>query len=285
MRSSSRASAKLDLPEPLRPTTRVRPGPGVRSRVAFGPMPRKPSTVMAAEEGDSRGGGGARRCDCGSLAASARPRRLGVTRGRAFQEAWPARPGLRGRRGRGPTTRPRAWCRRRGASGRGRGGWCQALPLLLPLLGGSAPSRPSRPRPVTGDRDGDCIHHGRGRNGPAGACPASSVCLVPRISSFYGITIAMYFNDHAPPHFHVAYAGWEASFRLSDLAIIEGQVPSRPPGSFGCGPGCMPGNCLRTGRRLGPGCLWTPFQGWSRVRSWSGLVASRRWAASGCASR
>ena len=50
---------------------------------------------------------------------------------------------------------------------------------------------------------------------------------MPRISSFYGITIAMYFNDHAPPHFHVAYTGWEASFRLSDLAIIEGQVPSR----------------------------------------------------------
>jgi hypothetical protein len=50
---------------------------------------------------------------------------------------------------------------------------------------------------------------------------------VPRISSFYGITVAMYFNDHAPPHFHVAYAGWEASFRLSDLGIIEGEVPSR----------------------------------------------------------
>jgi hypothetical protein len=50
---------------------------------------------------------------------------------------------------------------------------------------------------------------------------------VPRISSFYGITVAMYFNDHAPPHFHVIYAGWEASFRISDLAIIEGQVPAR----------------------------------------------------------
>jgi hypothetical protein len=47
----------------------------------------------------------------------------------------------------------------------------------------------------------------------------------------------------------------------------------------------MLANCLRTGRRLGPGCLWTRFQGWSRVRSWSGSVASRRWAASGCASR
>jgi len=50
---------------------------------------------------------------------------------------------------------------------------------------------------------------------------------VPRISSFYGITIAMYFNDHAPPHFHVTYAGREASFRLGDLGIMEGELPSR----------------------------------------------------------
>jgi hypothetical protein len=50
---------------------------------------------------------------------------------------------------------------------------------------------------------------------------------VPRISSFYGITIAMYFDDHAPPHFHVIYAGHEASVRLVDLSIMEGTLPSR----------------------------------------------------------
>ena len=37
----------------------------------------------------------------------------------------------------------------------------------------------------------------------------------------------MYFNDHAPPHFHVFYSGQEASFRLTDLEILEGEVPSR----------------------------------------------------------
>ena len=26
--------------------------------------------------------------------------------------------------------------------------------------------------------------------------------LMPVISRFYGIIIAMYFNDHNPPHFH-----------------------------------------------------------------------------------
>ena len=29
---------------------------------------------------------------------------------------------------------------------------------------------------------------------------------MPTISTFYGILIRMFFNDHAPPHFHVQYA-------------------------------------------------------------------------------
>lgn len=39
------ASAKLDLPLPLRPVTTVRPGPGGSATVRAGPMPRKPCTV------------------------------------------------------------------------------------------------------------------------------------------------------------------------------------------------------------------------------------------------
>lgn len=46
MSAYSRASAKLDLPEPLRPLTTVIPGNGVISNDALGPMPRKPDTVM-----------------------------------------------------------------------------------------------------------------------------------------------------------------------------------------------------------------------------------------------
>jgi hypothetical protein len=33
---------------------------------------------------------------------------------------------------------------------------------------------------------------------------------MPRISTFYGIVIEMYFDDHPPPHFHALYAGEEA---------------------------------------------------------------------------
>ncbi|HBF76754.1 MAG TPA: DUF4160 domain-containing protein, partial [Clostridiaceae bacterium] len=28
---------------------------------------------------------------------------------------------------------------------------------------------------------------------------------MPEISSFYGIKITMYYNDHLPPHFHAKY--------------------------------------------------------------------------------
>ena len=33
---------------------------------------------------------------------------------------------------------------------------------------------------------------------------------MPTLSTFYGIVIQMYWNDHAPPHFHALYAEHEA---------------------------------------------------------------------------
>ncbi len=44
VRATSAASAKLDLPDPLRPTTKVSPGPACSRSAAGGPMPRNPST-------------------------------------------------------------------------------------------------------------------------------------------------------------------------------------------------------------------------------------------------
>jgi hypothetical protein len=35
---------------------------------------------------------------------------------------------------------------------------------------------------------------------------------VPRISAFYGIVIAMYYDDHPPPHFHPKYGEHQARF-------------------------------------------------------------------------
>jgi len=50
---------------------------------------------------------------------------------------------------------------------------------------------------------------------------------MPEISRFLGIVIAMYFKEHAPPHFHAKYGGQRAAFSIQDLRLIEGKLPPR----------------------------------------------------------
>ncbi|HAK96690.1 MAG TPA: transcriptional regulator [Planctomycetes bacterium] len=50
---------------------------------------------------------------------------------------------------------------------------------------------------------------------------------MPEISRFFGIIIAMYYKEHAPPHFHAKYAGQRAAFGIQDLRIIEGHLSPR----------------------------------------------------------
>ena len=50
---------------------------------------------------------------------------------------------------------------------------------------------------------------------------------MPTISTFYGILIRMFFNDHPPPHFHARYGEFEATIDIGTLAIMEGQLPGR----------------------------------------------------------
>ncbi len=47
------------------------------------------------------------------------------------------------------------------------------------------------------------------------------------ISAFYGILIQMYWDEHAPPHFHALYAEHEALIDIGTLAIIRGSLPQR----------------------------------------------------------
>ena len=53
---------------------------------------------------------------------------------------------------------------------------------------------------------------------------------MPRISEFYGIIIAMYDNDHAPPHFHARYGEEEATIALDTFAVLEGELRPRVRG-------------------------------------------------------
>lgn len=50
---------------------------------------------------------------------------------------------------------------------------------------------------------------------------------MPKISEFFGILILMYYNDHAPPHFHARYAEYEALIQISPLGILQGELPPR----------------------------------------------------------
>lgn len=50
---------------------------------------------------------------------------------------------------------------------------------------------------------------------------------MPSISSFYGIFIRMFFNDHAPPRFHVEYGEFKAVIDIVTLQVREGVLPRR----------------------------------------------------------
>lgn len=49
---------------------------------------------------------------------------------------------------------------------------------------------------------------------------------MPEISRFLGIVIAMYYNDHFPPHFHAQYGDYHNTVQISD-GVVEGRFPRR----------------------------------------------------------
>ncbi len=50
---------------------------------------------------------------------------------------------------------------------------------------------------------------------------------MPTISRFFGILIKMFFNDHAPPHFHVEYQDQKAVVGITTGEVIEGKLSQR----------------------------------------------------------
>lgn len=53
---------------------------------------------------------------------------------------------------------------------------------------------------------------------------------MPTISMFYGILIQMFYNDHAPPHFHARYAEYQGIIDINTLKMLEGDLPRRALG-------------------------------------------------------
>ena len=50
---------------------------------------------------------------------------------------------------------------------------------------------------------------------------------MPTISTFLGIVIRMYFDEHAPPHFHVIYNEFEAAITIDGFLVMRGKLPPR----------------------------------------------------------
>ena len=50
---------------------------------------------------------------------------------------------------------------------------------------------------------------------------------MPEISRFFGIVIRMFYNDHAPPHFHASYGEREALIEIETLGVYRGDLPRR----------------------------------------------------------
>ena len=50
---------------------------------------------------------------------------------------------------------------------------------------------------------------------------------MPRLSSFYGVIITMYFSDHPPPHFHARYGEYQAQIGIPTGIVLSGFLPRR----------------------------------------------------------
>lgn len=50
---------------------------------------------------------------------------------------------------------------------------------------------------------------------------------MPEICRFYGIIIAMFYDDHEPRHFHAIYGEHHALIGIADGRVLRGRLPAR----------------------------------------------------------
>lgn len=53
---------------------------------------------------------------------------------------------------------------------------------------------------------------------------------MPEICRFYGIIIAMFYDEHNPPHFHARYGSFKVAIDIRSLSVLDGKFPSRALG-------------------------------------------------------
>ena len=50
---------------------------------------------------------------------------------------------------------------------------------------------------------------------------------MPLVSSFFGIKIFMYWDEHLPEHFHAEYGNFKALVGIREAAVFRGTLPAR----------------------------------------------------------
>jgi len=50
---------------------------------------------------------------------------------------------------------------------------------------------------------------------------------MPELSRFFGIVIAMYYDDHPPPHFHAIYGSDRAECVIDPPGLLKGHLSPR----------------------------------------------------------
>ncbi len=50
---------------------------------------------------------------------------------------------------------------------------------------------------------------------------------MPILSTFLGMVIKIFHNDHNPPHIHVEYAEFKAQVEIATGRVISGKLPPR----------------------------------------------------------
>lgn len=53
---------------------------------------------------------------------------------------------------------------------------------------------------------------------------------MPEICRFFGIVIAVFYDDHNPPHFHARYGGKKVSIEIQTLKVLDGEISPRALG-------------------------------------------------------
>jgi hypothetical protein len=53
---------------------------------------------------------------------------------------------------------------------------------------------------------------------------------MPEICRFFGIIVAMHYNDHPPPHFHVRYGDQKALVAIREPRVLRGSLTPRALG-------------------------------------------------------